>query len=220
MKRLDQHGEINLLLVPLILSVVLFLAAGGFAAWAYTGRQDYKDNVESKVADAVTVAKDAQKVADGITYAEKEKRPLISYSGPEAYGSIVVRYPKTWSGYVDTKSGSQPLDAYFHPNVVPADVNGTTAYALRVQIVQQSYAAVVKQYDSFVKSGKVTVQPYKFVSVSDVAGVRVDGSLTTTKTGSMIIVPLRDKTLKIWTESKDFVPDFDNNILPNFTFVP
>jgi len=36
----------------------------------------------------------------------------------------------------------------------------------------------------------------------------------------MILLPLRDKTLKISTESQQFVGDFDNIILANLKFVP
>jgi len=39
--------------------------------------------------------------------------------------------------------------------------------------------------------------------------------------GSMVLVPLRDKTLKIWTEADEtYLKDFNENILPNYTFEP
>jgi hypothetical protein len=53
-----------------------------------------------------------------------------------------------------------------------------------------------------------------------VTGVRVDGQIADNIQGSMIILPLRDKTQEIWTESNSFLPDFNNNILPNLTFSP
>ena len=39
--------------------------------------------------------------------------------------------------------------------------------------------------------------------------------------GTMVIVPIRDKTLKVWTESNSvFLKDFNEAVLANLTFVP
>ncbi len=45
----------------------------------------------------------------------REKQPLQTYTGPSAFGSISVKYPKTWSAYVDETNSSTPVDGYFHP---------------------------------------------------------------------------------------------------------
>ena len=50
MKTLDQRGAINALLIPLILVIVFFLGAAGFGYWAFSERQDYKNNSDAKVA--------------------------------------------------------------------------------------------------------------------------------------------------------------------------
>jgi len=46
------------------------------------------------------------------------------------------------------------------------------------------------------------------------------GQIINGKKGSMVMFPLRDKTLKVWTEADQFVGDFNNSVLPNLTFVP
>jgi len=55
-------------------------------------------------------------------------------------------------------------------------------------------------------------------------GTRLDGAINQTQTGaqngSLVVIKIRDKTLKIYTESTDFVGDFNNVILSNLTFVP
>jgi hypothetical protein len=39
--------------------------------------------------------------------------------------------------------------------------------------------------------------------------------------GTLILMPLRDKTIKLWTESNSaFGKDFNTAVLPNFSFVP
>ena len=92
--------------------------------------------------------------------------------------------------------------------------------ALRFTVSGTNYSSIVKTFDSQVKAGKVKVTPYKADKVPNVIGVRLDGEITKDKQGSMIIVPLRDKTLQVWTESPQFVPDFNTIILPNLVFVP
>jgi hypothetical protein len=219
MKQLDRRGHLNTLLIPLIMVSLLVIVAGSAAIWAYMGRQDYKDNSDKKVAAAVTIAEQQTSTKKDNEFIEKEKSPLRTYNGPAAFGSLVIQYPKTWSAYVAEKpQGSIPIDNYFQPNFVPSVDNDKQVYALRVQLVDIDYATVLKTFDTAVKAGKVKVTAYVPAKVASVTGVRIDGAVTTTKQGSMVIMPLRDKTLKLWTESPDYLNDFNNNILPNYSF--
>lgn len=221
MKKLNNSGEMNVLLVPTIMLGVLFLAMSGFAIWAYTSRQDYKNNTDEKVAAAVEVAKEETATAKDNEFVEKEKIPFDDYQGPASFGGVLIRYPKTWSAYVNEKgTGKDPIDGYFHPKFVPAtDVK--PAYALRFQVLNTTYADELKKFDNAVKNNKVTVKPYKPEKVPTVTGVRIDGEIDSKVQGSLVLVPMRDKTLKIWTEAdKTYLKDFDENILPNYTFEP
>ena len=218
MKKLNQRGAASLL-IPLILVMIMLLAAAGFGGWAYMSRQDYKDNSDKKVATAVDAAKKDEATLKDAEFVEKEKQPLRSYNGSAAYGSVNLSYPKTWSAYVSESDSSTPIDAYLHPSFVPG-IQSQTAFALRLQVVSTAYSQTLAQYDSPTKSGEVKASPFKFPKVGSVTGVRLDGTIAQGKTGSMVIVPLRDKTLKIWTEANQYVGDFNNNILPNLTFVP
>jgi len=224
MKKLQgERGELNALLLSVILLAVLFIGAASFAVWAFGGRQDYKNNSDAKVADAVAANKQVVQAADAKQYAEAAKNPLKTYAGPEAYGSIRVQYPKTWSAYVSTSaSGSQPLDAYFHTDYVPA-VSLRQTYNLRIQVNSQSYSSLLQQYVGVIKNGQATAAPYKLPKVPSVAGMRLDGQVVpgnTKETGSIVLLPLRDKTLEIWTESTAYLDDFNNNILANLSFSP
>jgi hypothetical protein len=49
--------------------------------------------------------------------------------------------------------------------------------------------------------------------------VRVKGEVRN-ETVDMVVLPLRDKTLQLWTEGTQFENDFNNNILANFSFSP
>lgn len=213
----------NALLIPVILLSLLFVGAASFAVWAYMSRQDYKDNSDAKVAAAVATNKKLVQTEDAKQFAEEAKKPLKAYIGPEAYGSLKVSYPKTWSSYIDIREGgSQPLSAYFHSDYVPSVAMKQT-YNLRIQVVGTPYSTVAVQYQTLVKGGKATAMPYKLPKVPDVAGMRFDGTVipgNSVATGTMILLPMRDKTLEVWTESPSFLPDFTDNILPNLTFSP
>jgi hypothetical protein len=217
----NQSGAINILLIPLILLALFFIGALSFAAWAYQGRQDYKNNVDQKIGEAVVVAKQQESTAKDKLFAEQEKSPLKGYNGPAAYGSIGLQYPKTWSGYVSDNNGNDPyVDGYFYPGVVPNTANEKAVFALRIQVVQQSYSDVLTEYQSDVDEGKVTVAAYKLPKVPSVVGSRLEGKVDGEKIGTMILLPMRDKTLKIWTNAVQFRGDLDTYILPNITFSP
>lgn len=221
--RSNEQGTVNVLLIPVIALAVLFIATGSFAAWAFSGRQDYKNNSDAKSAAAVAANKAVVQAADAKQYAEAAKNPLKPYVGPEAYGSVKVLYPKTWSAYVDTTSSSTPLNAYFHADYVPSTQDQTASYNVRVQVVATSYSQVLNQYSSKLKQGSVTAVPYSLPKVPSVAGTRLSGKIfssSTTLSGDIIILPMRDKTLEIWTESPSYLADFNTYILPNITFAP
>src|SRR4051812_36565287 len=99
MSNMRQEGYINGTLVSLICAVVLLFCALGFGAWAYGGRQDYKNNSDQKASAVAADAIKETEAADAVKYAEAAKSPLKTYIGPEAFGAVTVQYPKTWSTY-------------------------------------------------------------------------------------------------------------------------
>lgn len=224
MKRIDlsndQSGLVDVWFMSFIGVLVLFIGAAGFGIWAFMGMQDYKNNVEPKIAAAVATAEEATKAKKDAEFVEKEKQPLRIYTGPAPYGSVTVSYPKTWSVYMDESTkGSAPLDGSFNPGFVPGLVSGNNV-ALRVQVVDTAYADVAKTTESLVKNGKVTAVPVSVPKVPAAVGLRLDGEIVNKKQGAMVILPLRDKTLKIWTEASQYVGDFNTIILPELTFIP
>jgi hypothetical protein len=216
----DERGQLNVLLIPVILLTLLLIGAGTLAVWAFNERQVYKDHSDKKVAIAVEANTTTVQAKDASDFAEQAKQPLKTYVGPEAYGSVHISYPKTWSAYVDTTGTATGLNGYFAPDVVPSISAPSSTFALRVQVLQTAYSHIVNQFSGLVKQGKITVAPYSLPKVPSIVGVRVDGQIATDKQGSMVVLPLRDKTLEISTEANAFLPDFNANILPNASFSP
>jgi hypothetical protein len=122
---------------------------------------------------------------------------------------------------VSDDTGNSPyVDGYFSPGVVPTTTNPKTAFALRIQVNQQSYSDTLNEYQDEVDQGTVKVTPYAAPKVPSVVGVRLAGKVDQEKDGIMIILPMRDKTLKLWTTGTEYTHDFDTFILPNFSFSP
>lgn len=214
------HRRPWILIISLVVSVLLFFAAAGFSFWAYGQYQDYKLNSDKKADAAAAVAKKETEATKDKEFAEEEKNPYKAYKGPSALGTVGLTYPKTWSAFMDEGSANRAqLDGYMHPNYVPAKDSGT-AFALKIEVVTTPYDQVMGGYDGEIKKGSVKVSPYSAPKVPSVLGARVDGEIEHDLNGSMVVFPLRDKTIKLSTQSQSFINDFNNIILPNLTFVP
>jgi hypothetical protein len=213
-------------IITTVLLVLLLLGALGFAFWAFGERQDYKNNSDKKAAAAVEVAKKQQIDVDNKRFAEELKNPLKTYVGPDSYGSVSVQYPKTWSGYVSTSSSTNGalIDGYFHPDIVPglSSSGGGTgpAIALRIQVINQAYSQVVNKYSSAIKQGTLTATPYALPKMPEQIGTKFEGQLSSKLNGTEVVIPLRDKTLLIGTDTDQYLADFNTYILPNISFVP
>lgn len=216
---LAPQKHLNRLLIPFILSLVLLVVVFIFGLWAFGKMQDYKNNVDQKIAEASEKVKLQTSTAKDKELSEKEKNPLKHYKGPATYGSIDFQYSKTWSAYVDQSNNSTPLNGYFHPDYIPGVQSGT-AFALRVQVLNQTYDQELKQLDSKVKNGKVKVAPFRAPNVPSVLGSRAEGEINLGQKDTKIFLPVRDKTLEIWTESDQFVHDLDTIILSSLTYSP
>lgn len=216
----SQKGSVLTIAIMAFLGVAV-LALAVLSAWGYSERTKYKDQTEQIVAKAVQENTSSVQQKAAATYAEEAKKPLKPFSGPEAYGTVHFEYPKTWSMYNNgNKTSTTPVDLYGAVDVVPSMQDQTVTYALRVQVVSVSYASSVQQFQGLQKAGKLKISPYSLPKNPGIVGSRVDGQLTPSKQGSMVLLPVRDKTLKLWTESDAGKADFDNIILPSASFVP
>ncbi len=220
----DERGGSVLLVISLITTVVLLLGALGFAFWAYGERQDYKDRSDVKSAAAVKVAEEALTKKLEADFSEREKSPLRTYTGPSTYGSITFDYPKTWSAYlVESTNAQQPIIGYFKPGFVPSVSDSKSVYALRIELVSLGYEQVLNSFESQIRSGKlkaVAFTPPKLKDSNILPGVRLDGEPQTNKPGSIVLMKVRDKTLKLTTDGKDFEKDFSEIILPSVSYTP
>ncbi|HEY4963990.1 MAG TPA: hypothetical protein VIH90_04810 [Candidatus Saccharimonadales bacterium] len=220
--KLNQNGSSKSLLGPLLIAVILLIASLAFGVWAFSGRQTYKTKTDQLVQTAVSSANQKQQTTDAKQYALDAEKPLTTYYGPEAYGSLIINYPKTWSSYVNTAStSSNPVDGYLFPGTLPSvNDNDSTNFALRVQVSGVPYSQIMSQYAGLEQAGQTTAHAYALPKVPNVVGVELTGQMLNQKTGTLVVLPLRDQSLLIWTEGSQYLNDFNNNVLPNFSFSP
>lgn len=204
------------IVVVVILGVTLLLSLI-FGFWSFTGMQDYKNNAQKKIDAAVEKQIKITSDEKDAEYAEKDKSPVKVFSGSATFGSVSVDHPKTWSVYQDNSSNS-PVNVFFGPNFVSSDKSALNA--LRIQVLESSYSQELDRLEKDVEKGLMTASAFRATKVPDVLGVRLDGEVSKDIKGSIILLPLRDKTIKIWTESEQFLPDFDNFVVPSISFVP
>jgi hypothetical protein len=215
------HGSSSLkwVIVCVILGLLL-VSSLIFGFWAFSTGADYKNNSDKKSAVAVANAEKIQEEKLAAEFAEKEKSPYKTYQSSADFGAVKIVYPKTWGAYVDeTAQSGSPINGYFHPGFVPK-FTGDIPLAIRVQVVSQPYTTVLKEFDNGVKTGVLKASPITVEQVKGVTGMRYDGKVTPKYNGAMVVLPLRDKTLKIWTENPGNVADLNNIILKNLSFSP
>jgi cytoskeletal protein RodZ len=205
-KRIRERGAANRLVLSTVLLSIVAALAIGLAVWGIMNYMDQKNNVDSKVADAVATAKKDQADSDEIKFTARDKEPNRQFVGPDDYGRLTFNYPKTWSVYVDKDASTGgTYEAYLNPVSVPP-VSSTQQYALRVTIEQKDYATALTSYDAAVKKGDLKSSS---VTADGSNGTRLDGKFSTDIRGSAVILKIRDKTLTLRTDADTFQPDFN-----------
>lgn len=220
MSKRNQKGAITTAAIVSVVMSVFFVFSLVIALVFFMGKSDLQKTLDTRV-DA-QVAIEAKKIATqkDAELAEKEKSPTKTYTGPSAAGTVSFAYPKTYSAYVgESASGTTVVDGFFHPNIVPKE-NSTIQYALRMQVVGNSYESELSSFAASLKSGDAKATAFRAANVPSVLGTRIEGELRSDKEGVLILLPIRDKTLKIWTENKETIPDFETFVVPSINFVP
>ncbi len=216
MLKLDERGRIDPLILPFVVVLLLALGFGVFSVWAYSSYNDQKSNVDAIVATEVVAAKKDQEEALRAEFAEEQKSPYKTYVSPSTLGSVKIVYPKSWSAYVQAKeTGAVKLEGYFHPDFVPS-TDSDILYATRVSLSSSDYTKELASYQKKVEKGELRA---KSITISGTKGTRLDGLIEREVNGAIVLLPLRDKTLMISTESTDYMADF-NKIISNLTYSP
>ena len=192
-----ERGSVNGWMVGTIGCLILFLIAGSLAIWAYMQYSHEKSNVDSKVAIEVAKGKSEQ---------EEAKNPRIEFVGPSEYGRVSFMYPRTWSVYIENDGSNRgDYKAYLNPVAVPSASNKASRFALRLEIINKNLDTVLNDYQSRLKKGELTSSSTEFNGIS---ATRIDGTFEKELRGSVVLMKVRDKTIRFSTDADTFKPDF------------
>lgn len=216
MNKLFQQGSATGWMIAAICAVTLFLVASALGVWALVSYVEQRSDVDGRVSLAVAEAVKTQSQEDEAKFQESYKNPKIEFVGPSEYGRVSFMYPKTWSVYID-KDGSDRGDyrAYLHPVSVPPIANKESRYALRLEILNKGFDDVLKTYDSQLKKGDLKSSSPEY---NGNASTRLDGAFTADLRGAVVLMRVRDKTIRISTDADTFKPDFEA-LLQTVTFI-
>jgi hypothetical protein len=120
----------------------------------------------------------------------------------------------------DSGQGNALVDGYWAPGVVPSINDRNAIYALRVQVVNQSYAQTLQSYAGQQQNGKLSAKAYSLPKFPSIVGVELTGQLSDKTQVTVVLLPFRSQTISISTEGTQYVNDFNNYVLPNFSFAP
>lgn len=206
--------------IPIILAVVMLLVAIVFGALCIMYIQKYnkaQTNVNQERRDAATIAKQEQKQVDEKEFAERQKQPFRTYQAPAVLGAIKAEFPRDWNVYaIEDEKASDQLDIYMYPGIVRAPQSSTEPYAFRIRLSKQLYTQSLNKFQADIKNGTITASS---VTVSGITGTKLVGEIQRNRSGVLILLPVRDKTLSLWTESNNYVNDF-NGIIQRMSISP
>ena len=108
--------------------------------------------------------------------------------------------------------------AYLHPVIVPptsTNSNNPNKFALRLEILNSDFNKTLEQYASLLKKGDLTSSSVEY---NGNTATRIDGAFSKDLRGSVVLMKVRDKTLRFSTDADTFKPDFEA-ILKTVKFV-
>jgi len=202
-------------LVILILVSIIAVVFIGLFIWKYLEWDDLKTDVDTQIDEAVAIAVAENSTKLEAEFVEREKYPYKTFAGPADYGSLSFEYPKTWNLYIgrDASNGGD-YEAYLNPGEV-LPVSNNTINALRVTILNQAYDTIVRNYDSSVKNGQLSVVSR---NIGSTVGNVYTGEFSGGIHGVAALFKLRDKTVVLRTDAPLFSEEF-YKILDSVTFV-
>ena len=209
MRRRMEVGAINGSIFAIIALVILVLVFGSFSIWAYINYLDQKQDVDSKIDEAVATAvlKENKKSEEAIEKYKNETTTL--FVGPSDYGRLTFEYPKFWSAYQATDvsgGGGVTYQAYLNPVLVPP-VSDTTKVALRITIEQKTFDQSVADYQKQIEKGELKSSAY---SDGSHTGTKLVGNFNEDIYGTAVLIKMRDRTLTIRTDGEVFNDNFES----------
>lgn len=201
----SEHGEVNLLVL-----LAAFLGLG-MIIFAILAVMEFGDShqatatLSTQKQQAYASGQAAQKAADDQASAAAKETPYRIYTAPAFAGSFVISFPKDWSAAVtESESASTQVDLRVNPDFVTTQGQATQPVAVHVRLLSQPATQI---------NAGVTANPAKGLKISTVtvSGIQSSeyiGPYDQTHTGTMVVVPVRDKSLVFYNEDAKYASEF------------
>ena len=207
MSKTFQKGSKIGWMIAAICGISLFLVASALGVWIWMQYTEKKTDVDGQISLAVAGAVKKQSEEDEAKFQEAYKNPKIEFASPSEYGRVSFMYPKTWSVFIE-RDGSDRGDykAYLHPVSVPPISKNDSRYALRLEIINRNFDDVLRQYDPQLKKGELKSSTPEY---NGRVTTRLDGAFSKELRGAVVLMRVRDKTIRLSTDAHTFKPDFE-----------
>lgn len=211
---METGGRVNLHIVLTIFLGLGMLLFGVLAVLAYNHDATSTANINQTVAKAKSEAAAKQKKADDEANRIANELPYRTYTALPVDGGFSLKIPKSWSIYAAHGSDSAvtQLDLMADLDVVNNNLasKALNTHAFRLQLLNKTQTTVIRSYDDKIKKKEVSS---KTIQVSGINATWLEGSIDDQRhNGVVVILPVRDKTMVINTDSRDFLTEF-NQIL-------
>lgn len=199
-----------------VIAVILLILTIIFGAKAFINDGDLEEATKKGQQQGA----EAQKAADEKAYTAEKNSDLRTYTAPDYAGKFKVSIPKSWSIVITPNDGSNTLSALSSPDYVE---NKLDIYALRFSLINKQIENVKQSFDSLTKEKdpkkrKLNVEE---VTVSGIKGYKFTGQISSKiPNGTLVLVPLRDKTFSIQTDDNDQYLAVFNSIVANLGLNP
>lgn len=199
-----------------VLSVILLITTLVFSGRAFINSGQLEDAENA----GITSGKQAQKDIDEKAAVELAGKDLRTYTAPDMAGSFQVDVPKSWSLVVTPDASSNTITGIAMPDFVDTKQG---IYALQFALKEQSYEEAKKPFDKLANDPNPLKNKAKKeeITVSGIKGVRYTGQVTSKiANGTVVLVPIRDKTFIIQTDDNTKYLAVYNAIVQNLTLNP
>lgn len=199
-----------------VIAAILLLLTIFFGARAFINSEDLTEaNLQGQKEGAA-----AQKAVDEKAFTTEKNSDFRTYVAPDYAGSFRVSVPKSWSIAVTPNESGTTLSALSSPDFVE---NKLDKYALRFALINKEIEEVKKPLDNLTKEKdpkkrKLNVED---ITVSGIKGFKYTGQISSKiPNGTLVLVPLRDKTFSIQTDDNEQYLTVFNSIVANLSLNP
>jgi len=213
----DKTKLYKMLLLGLgVVSVILLITTLVFYSRAFINSGQLEDAKNA----GITSGQKSQKELDEKAALELAGKDIRSYTAPDFAGGFQLNIPKSWSLTVTPDASNNTITGIAMPDLVDTKL---AIYALQFSLRELDYEAAKKPYDKLANDpnplkNKVTKEE---VTVSGIKGVKYSGQITAKiPNGTVILVPIRDKTFIIQTDDNDKYLSVYNAIVQNAVLKP